>query len=499
MGVIAKQSIRGTIATYIGIAVGFVTTFFIQMRYLAPEEIGLARVLIDASSLFVGLASLGTSTSIIRFFPYFNDKSNRGHHGFFFWTIVVPFVGFILFSAIYWACHVPLSNWFGEKSPLFVDYYYMVLPMAFFLLYQTIFETNANVLMHIVVPRTVRELVLRIGWLVIYLLYAFRILSMDGFVIALCLNYGIASIINLCYLISLGHISLRPDWEFLRTNRRLIRDYSLYTGFLIISAVTSVLAPTLSSFFVTSKLGLNFTGVYAIATNIAVMVSIPYRSVTAIASPQLSRAIKENNHEETSHLMHQVGNNLLLIGGFILLVIWINIDLIYSILPNSEVYIAAKNVVLILGLSNLVLAVFNFSQMALSYSRFFAFTLLYSFVLTALSIVLNRWLVPIYGMDGAALSNLISYAFYYMLIIITVRLTGQLSVLNRRILYSAALIAALLALNYLWQIYLPISNLWISSITRSTVLLGGGFAIAYYAQLSPELHALLSKIRIPRQ
>ena len=307
MGIIAKQSIQGTIVTYLGVAVGFVTTFFVLTRFLSAEEIGLSRVLIDAATLFIGLAQLGTSSSIIRFYPHFKAKSERlevqgdnTDHGFFFWTLIVPLVGFAIFTCIYCACHEPLSHWFGEKSPLFVEYYYMVLPMAFFMLYQTIFETNANVRMHIVVPRAVRELITRIGLLVVYLLYAFDVLNINGFVVALCTVYAVAMLCNMGYLFSLGEISLRPDWEFIRSNRSLVRQYLLYTGFLLISAVASVLAPTLSSFFITAEMGLNYTGIFAIATYIAVMVSIPYRSMTAIASPQLATAIKENNQEENN-------------------------------------------------------------------------------------------------------------------------------------------------------------------------------------------------------
>ena len=319
MGVIAKQSIRGTIVTYLGIGVGIITTFFVLTRFLTTEEIGLARVLIDAATLFVGLAQLGTNSSIIRFYPYFKDKD--GDHGFFFWALVVPFIGFVLFALVYWLCRVPLGAWFGDKSPLFVEYYYFVLPLAFFMLYQTICETTSNVLMHIVVPRAVRELIVRVGLLALYLLYAFKVLSMDGFVIGLCANYAIAALINLLYFFSLQPISLKPDFAFLRENQGLVRRYLIYTLFLIVSATTTVLAPTLSSFFVTAKMGLDSTGIFAIATYMAVMVSVPYRSVTAIASPQLSRAIKEQNREECSHLISQVTRNLLLIGGFILLLI----------------------------------------------------------------------------------------------------------------------------------------------------------------------------------
>ena len=492
MGVIAKQSIRGTIVTYLGIAVGFVTTFFVLTRFLTSEEIGLARVLIDAATLFIGLAQLGTNASIIRFYPYFVAKSANGQphqdHGFFFWALVVPFIGFVLFALIYWACYAPLSTWFGEKSPLFVDYYYLVLPIAFFMLYQSICETTCNVLMHIVLPRAVRELVVRVGLLTLYLLYAFRVLSLDGFVIGLCVNYAIAALINLCYFFSLQPIRLRPDWTFLHEHKPLVRRYLVYTGFLIISAVTTTLAPTLSSFFVTAKMGLNNTGIFAIATYMAVMVSVPYRSVTAIASPQLARAIKENNNDESSYLIRQVTRNLLLIGGFILLAIWLNIDLIYQVLPNGATYASAREVVLILGVSQLILATFSICLTALNYSRFYAFSLIHSIVLTGSAIVLNNYLIPIWGIEGAALSNLLSYALYYLLIIATLVPLSRVHIVDRRWWYIFALLLSIFALNWLWQTYLPINNLWLDSILRTVVLLGGGLAIAYYTRLSPEIN-----------
>ena len=511
MGIIAKQSIQGTIVTYLGVAVGFVTTFFVLTRFLSAEEIGLARVLVDAATLFIGLAQLGTSSSIIRFYPHFkhsvescrmvlngselssaekttlHNSTQHSDHGFFFWTLIVPLVGFALFTAIYCACHEPLSRWFGEKSPLFVEYYYMVLPMAFFMLYQTIFETNANVRMHIVVPRAVRELITRIGLLVVYLLYAFECLNINGFVIALCAVYAVAMLCNMGYLFSLGEVSFRPDLAFLRENRPLVRQYILYTGFLFVSAVASVLAPTLSSFFITAEMGLSYTGIFAIATYIAVMVSIPYRSVVAIASPQLATAIKENNQRETTHLIQQVSSTLLLVGGLILCVIWLNIDLIFHILPNGETYATARQVVLILGTSQLIIAVCSFSSSALNYSRFYALSLLFSFVLTTLSILLNNMLVPHMGMNGAALSNLIAYAVYFLLITLTVRFTLQAPTFTRQHLKIFLLIVVILSLNTLWQRYLPINNIWISSVIRSMVLIGGGCAVVWFRNLSPEI------------
>ena len=488
MGIIAKQSIRGTIVTYLGIAVGVVTTFFVLTRFLTTEEIGLTRVLIDAATLFIGLAQLGTNASIIRFYPYFREKGSEEDHGFFFWALVVPFIGFVLFAIIYWACRVPLGAWFGDKSPLFVEYYYFVLPLAFFMLYQTICESTCNVLMHIVVPRAVRELIVRVGLLTIYLLYAFKVLSMDGLVIGLCVNYAVAAMINMLYFFSLKPIRLRPDWTFLRENKALVRRYLTYTGFLLLSAVTTVLAPTLSSFFVTAKMGLDSTGIFAIATYMAVMVSVPSRSVAAIASPQLARAIKEQNREECSHLINQVTRNMLLIGGFILLAMWVNIDLIFHILPNGATFAQAKNVVLILGVSQLILATFTICYTALNYSRFYAFSLFISLALTISALILNNYLVPLYGMNGAALSNLLSYGLYVALTILFVVSLCRIRVIDRRWWAILALLVVLFAINALWCQFAPTMNIWADSLLRSAVLIGGGALIAYKAELSPEIN-----------
>lgn len=501
MGVIAKQSIRGTIVTYLGVAVGFVTTFFVITRFLTAEEIGLARVLIDAATLFIGLAQLGTSASIIRFYPYFTTRTEQGvqERGFFFWTMLVPLVGFVLIALLFVGCYAPLSRWFGEKSPLFVNYYYFVLPLAFCMLYQTVFETNANVRMHIVVPRAIRELLTRVGLLVVYLLFAFDILTMDGFVWALIGVYALAALCNAVYLFSLGGISLKPDLAYLRENKALVRKYVLYTAFLIVSAVASVLAPTLSSFFITAQMGLNYTGIFAIATYMAVMVSIPYRSLTAIASPQLSHAIKNNNRDEISTLIAQVSSNLLLIGGLILAAIWVNIDLIFTILPNGETYAVARLTVLLLGLAQLLLATFSFAFTALNYSRYYPLTLLFSFILTVIALVLNNWFIPRWGMDGAAAAGLIAQTVNFSLIILTVRLTLGCRIFTRRHLLTIVLLLLVFAANALCLRYMPVTNIWLSSLLRSLLLVAAAWA-AYRLQLSPEInqqiHALLHRVRL---
>ena len=78
MGIVVRQSIKGTIMNYLGVLVGFITTFFIVTKYLTTEEVGLTRVLVDASILLSSLAQLGTSTSAMRYYPHFKDEKEKG-------------------------------------------------------------------------------------------------------------------------------------------------------------------------------------------------------------------------------------------------------------------------------------------------------------------------------------------------------------------------------------------------------------------------------------
>lgn len=502
MGVIARHSVRGTVWTYMGVFVGVVTTFFVLTRFLTAEEIGLARVLIDAATLFIGLAQLGTSTSIVRFFPYFNSRRSadssspsgvRGsadpYNGFFFWTALVPLVGFCLFALIYVVCKVPLTHYFQEKSPLFVDYYYLVLPLAFFMLYQTVFETSSTVLMRTVFPRAVvREFLVRVMLLVMYLLYAFRVVSMDGFVVGLCLVYAVAALLNICYLTLTEHVSFRPNLAF--PSRELRQMYMRYTGFLVLSAAVSVFAPLLSSFMVSAKMGLDYTGIYTIAFNMAVMISIPSRSMSAVAQPQLASAIKEGDRERTSQLVRQVSTSLLLVGSLIFLAIWLNIDLIYHILPNGSTYSVARTAVLYLCISQLFITAFNITIPTISYSRYYYLTLVFSLGLTLSLVFLNNRLIPKLGIEGAALSAVIANSVYFAFLIAVMTLILRVRVLSWSHLKIALLLLAALAVNMLWQRWLTpiVGSVWVDSLLRSVVILAAVAAIAYKGRFAPDIN-----------
>lgn len=448
MGVVVKQSIKGTIVNYLGVAIGAFTTFFILTRYLTAEEVGLTRVLVEAATLLSGLSQLGTSASILRYYPYFKDEKNRDN-GFFFWTIMIPLIGFALFSLVYIVLKTPITSYFAEKSQLFNSFYFYVLPLAFFLLYITVFEANANVLLRIVVPKFVREVLVRVLSLACYLIYAFRLISIEGFVIAFCSVYAIAMIIDIFYLFQLGKISIKPNYAFLSPNIK--RNYLFYTAFLVVASLATTITPFLNTFFISAKMGLTFTGIYTIAVFIASVIEVPYRSLGSISQPHISQAVKDNDIAEVNKLCKSVSLHQLIFGGFVFIVIWINIDFVFAVIPNGSIYESGKWVVFFLGISKLVYSTLNVGITVLSFSKYYYNSLIFTVILTVTAIAFNIMFIPEWGMSGAAFATLLSNVIYYSLMLGYNRIRLKTSPFSYKQLVVIALMCCLLLFSNLWN------------------------------------------------
>ena len=253
MGVIIRQSIKATVFNYIGAFIGFLTTFFILTKFLQPEVIGLTKVMYEVAALVAGFAQLGTSASAMRFFPYFRNQQN-GHNGFFFYLMLMPTIGSVLFIGVF----LLLKNWiidfFIEKSALLVDYFYWLLPLIIFLTFGAVIETYANILMKIVVPKFIKEIGIRVMLLVIYFCYAWGWLNLTGLVTGFVLVYGGAMLANMYYVSTITPLSFRHDNSYIDKNLR--RDIMRYTLVLIIGAIGGNIMPQLDIFMVSSNMGL---------------------------------------------------------------------------------------------------------------------------------------------------------------------------------------------------------------------------------------------------
>lgn len=410
MGVIIRQSIKATIFNYIGAFIGFLTTFFVLTKYVEPEIIGLTKVMYEVAALIAGFAQLGTSASAMRFFPYFKNPENN-HNGFFFYLLLMPAMGSVIFISLFLLCKNYIVDFFIQKSALIVEYYNWILPLTLFLVFWGVLETFSNILLKIVVPKFIREVALRCMLLALYAVYAFGWISLDMLVAGYVLCYGLVMAFTLLYVSRITPLSLRHDTSFI--DRGLLKKISGYTLFLLIGALGSSITGQLDLFMVSSQMGLEYAGIYTIAFYMATVIEMPSRSITAIASPLAASALKDGRFEEANQLYKKVALHQLMAGGAFFLLIWINIDSIFAIIPNGALYSSGKWVVFFIAMAKLIGMTFGFGDTLISFSRYYYWRLYFTFFITVLTISSNYWLIPIFGMSGAAVATLLTYIMTY--------------------------------------------------------------------------------------
>ena len=488
MGIIIRQSIKGTAATYIGAFIGFLTAMYVQTKYLSSEDIGLVRVILDIAIMFSTLASLGITSSAVRFFPYFKNKENN-NNGFFFYMMLLPAVGSVLFTALYVILKTPVSNFFSEKSSLLIDYYYWVIPLIVFMTYLVVFETYANINMRIAVARFNREIWIRLLSLAVFLLYGYQLISQGKMIAGIALAYGIALITIFLYLSKITNTSLKRHNSVI--NKPLRKDIIRYTTFLMIGGLGPLIISKLDILMVTSQLGLAKAGIYTIAFYIGSVIEIPSRSIMSISSPIAAEDIKNNELEKANLLYKKVSLHQLLIGSLIFILIWVNIDNIFAIIPNGELYAEGKWVVFFIGLSRMIAVTFNFGGSLISFSKYYHWTLYFAFLNTIVIILVNYWLIPIFGISGAAIATTVSCALNYgfQQWIIFKKIKGNPYTPN--MLKLIIIMIVLLAVNFF---IVNFANPILDGLVRTSVLGVIACSLIYFFNVSEELNNTIKTI-----
>ncbi len=491
MGVVLRQSIKGTLSNYIGVVLGAFTMLILFPKLLEPDQIGLIRVLQDIGILIASLSQIGIVNIIDRYYPYFHEDKTR-NNGFVLLMICYPLVGFILIMGILVLFKGVWLDIYSEKSPLLTHYFIILIPLAFFMLYQQILEAYTRAVMRITVPMFVREVFLRFAMIVFTILYATGLLGFDGFVYSLILSYCLAVIILIFYLRRLK----RLWFEFLEISRHkiLLKEILKYGGVIFLTSFVAVLSARIDIVML-STVSLEMTGVYSIAFFMGTVIEMPKRAISQISIPFISSGWKNNNLDSIGEIYKRTSLAQTLIGGLLFTLLIVNIKDVFNLIPNSDIYVSGIFVVFLIGLSRLIDMATGLNAEIIISSPFYRVNFFLTIFLGVSNIVFNSLLIPRYGMNGAALGTLISFTLsncVRMAIIWQktglfpfVRETGSIIVLS----------ASLLLLFYFWDINgtsLESSLLIIAAKSLFVLLVFMG--VSYKFNFSPDLSQFIDQL-----
>ena len=414
MGIIIKQSIKGSLWSYIGVVIGFITTSYLYPKFLTPDVVGLFGLLVAYSALFGQFSLLGIPGVTSRLFSYFRDKKS-GHHGFPFITFLFIIIGFSLFLIAYHFFAPYLIKTNIEKSKLFADYVFLLIPLTFFVMIFTLFDTYNKVLYDAVFGTFLQEFLQRILIFFSVLLFAFQIINLNQLILFYAAVICIKGLVMFIFLASKGEIHFRRELSFITKDlRKEMIDVALFS---ILGGLGSMIVFNIDKIVVNQMLDLSNTGVYTIAFYFGTLVIIPSRPLLKISGTLIADAWKENDLAKIKDIYYKSCINQFIIGGFLFLGIWANIDNILTILgPDYE---QSKWVIFFIGFGYLFDMMTGANAQVIGYSKFYRVSLYFILLLIIIVISLLYFLIPIWGITGAAiaiagalfLNNIMRYLF----------------------------------------------------------------------------------------
>ena len=424
MGIVIRQSTRSVFITYIGIGIGVINTLWLLPYVLTEEQLGLYRSIISAAVLFSIIASLGSANIPTRFFFYFKDIKNR-HNGILFFILLISCFGFLVFTLLFLQFRYLFVAAFIKNAPLILNYYFPLIFFTFVLLFINIFESYNIIQQNPVIPIFSREVLTRVFLSANLILYLFYKFDYYYFILLLIGTYGIVLLILIYYTQTQDYLFIKPDLRIFKS--KLLKEMFVFAGFISLGNISSIIIISIDSLMLSAYTGFRNTGIYSIAFFIAAFIAVPKKALSQVLVPIVSEANKDNDRSKLKDLYKKSSITQLIIGGFIFLLIWLNIENIFKLIPHGSIYSQGKWVVFIVGLGYMFDMTTGINQEILQTSKYYKIDLLFYPFLGLLAIGANMFLIPRYGMTGAAIATALilflqnTIRFFFLLIIFKIQ------------------------------------------------------------------------------
>ena len=490
MGIVQRQGLRNTVISYAGLGIGFVNTTLILPRLLLPAQLGLLSVLVALATLGSKLAEVGFTNMALRYFPYFRAPES-GHRGFLPLLLGVPLAVFIVVLLGMWLGRPLVLRWYshGQDTTLVAAHYGVMLGLAFCILIYNLLDAYAKSLFHTAFSSFLVEVVQRLLVVSSAALYAAKILSFNGFVLAYLGAYAVVALALLVYLGGVGELHLAPRREVLAV--RPLGELLRFSGWVLLGNISGNILVTVDSLMLGSQKGLAEAGIYVIALNISTALAIPFRALYKTAYPLVAEYWKEGATAKMLDFYRRSTRLTTAVGAYLALGIALNLPFIYSLI-HRPAYAAGTTAVLLLLLGRLTDGVTGLNGIIVATSPRYRYDLLFNVGLAGSIILLNYLLIPRLGLTGAALSNCLALAGINLARTWFVWRSFGWQPFDRTVLYLLALAsgAALMA----WA--LPdLNNSWLTLLLRGgvlTVLYGAGLLLTGWV---PEVNAIWAGVR----
>lgn len=484
MGIIAKQTLRGSALIYAGIGIGFLTAGILFPKFLSKEEIGVLYLLLKYALLFSFFANLGFNTITLKLFPFYRNPENNHNH-FLSLKILVNLTGFTLFCIAYYFFKPYLIARNIEQSKLFVDFLYLLVPIVAIYMIFNALDTYNRVLYNAIQGTFLRDFLQRLIILVIIGIFVVGYLNFTGFLHAYVFAL-IVPIFGLLYFLG-KRKELSISFRSISLTKTQAREMISVGAFGLFSGIAPILVSTIDTLMVNDYLGGEKTGVYATMIFFSTVIIAPSKALARISIAFVADAWKDNDIKKIDDLHKRSSINQLLFSALIFLGIWTNIDNLFVIIPEFS---EGKYIVFYLGLASLANMILGVNQVILYTSNYYKYQTIFVLLLSVTVVISNIIFIPKLGLIGAAVATLVSTVLVNIIrwVIVYVKLKTQPFSLKTVVLICIILIT------YFAQDLIPRLHYLIDIVVRSTFITTVFVGSCYFSKVSSDLNRQIEKI-----
>lgn len=410
MSTIRKKGIITTIFIYAGFLLGALNTY-LYAKYFQPDQTGLTRVLLDITLLFSSFALLGTNTIVVKFFPYYKNYHKENKSELVTLSFIFSTIGFLIILLSFSTFMKPLIiKKFVAKSPLLVEYFYLVFPLTLFLTLFQVLEAQTWTIQKGHVANFLKELLFRGINTILNLLFIWGLISFPFYADLFSLQYCVIFVALVIYLLYAGQLKL--SFKISKLTRRLWKKMVPYSLFILGSNVITLLSTTMDGIIISSFMGLAYTSVFINTQYMSNFIMVPYRAALSMAAGPISQAWKDKDILKLDRIYKKTSLNLLIASSFIFAMIMLNWDDLLAWVKPDPIYHLGKPVMFFLGLYQVIELGTGMNSAIIITSRRWKFELYSNIILLTLTLPLTYVLIKSHGMVGAALAMLISRTIF---------------------------------------------------------------------------------------
>lgn len=487
MGIVKNQSIKNTIITFLGFGIGAINALFLYTNFLGKLHYGIVATLLSGANIMMPLMAFGVQNTLIRFFASY--KSQKEKEEFLTFMLFMPLALIIPLGLGFYIFYDQISHGWITENPTLEPFFWLIPVVGLFMAYFEVFYAWVKVHMQSVIGNLISEVMVRVIVMVLLFAVHFDLIAKDTFVYCVALAYFAQFLGIMLYAVSVK----RPVFRFVIPPN--LKDIIHYSFFIIISGGVAVMLVDFDKVMIAKYLNVGQNALYSVAIFISTVIVVPSRAMNQIVAPITARLMSENRHDELNDLYKKSAINLQVIGGFIMMLIFLNIKELYHLIPSD--YGGGVFVVFMIGLCKFYDVLLGNNNAIIVNTKHYRTVLFFGVFTVVLMIVLNMIFIPMYGIEGSAFATLLTVVIYNTIKLIYVVRKMNLYPFTVKTLYSFGILIACFVVFYFWDFpFHTIINIGLKSVLIAGFYLFLNYKLMISQEVNDVINLVLRKLRL---